>query len=143
VHAPAEVLDELVACLDSPDLAALQWSEEFAVVQARMPPALAASLAALVREHEAELAAYRGAALQLALLQPTFPAEELLGTMRAALAVREPGAARAALRCAAPPPPPHCSTAALPLLLALGTHSRCPLSLTPEASRLPASRPAD
>jgi hypothetical protein len=121
VHAPAEVLEELVACLDSPDLAALQWSEEFAVVQARMPPTLAASLAALVREHEAELAAYGGAALQLALLQPTFPAEELLGTMRAALAVRRSplGDAprrdalrcaahrrRAALRCSHCPPPP-------------------------------------
>ncbi|GLC69098.1 hypothetical protein PLESTF_000789000 [Pleodorina starrii] len=52
-----QVVEDLVACLDSPALALLQWSAEFAVVRGRMPGALAAALEGAVAAHAAEVAA--------------------------------------------------------------------------------------
>lgn len=50
--APAgPALEGLVACLDSPALALLQWEEEAAVVRARLPPALVGAMDALMAEH--------------------------------------------------------------------------------------------
>ncbi|GIM14327.1 hypothetical protein Vretimale_17212, partial [Volvox reticuliferus] len=57
-----QVVEDLVTCLDSPALALLQWSAEFAVVRGRMPAALAAALEMAVAAHAAEVQAAEAAA---------------------------------------------------------------------------------
>ena len=54
-HPVDDVVADLLACLDDPALALLQWTEVFAVAQTRLPPELAAKLEALAGAHEADL----------------------------------------------------------------------------------------
>ncbi|KAG2485379.1 hypothetical protein HYH03_015868 [Edaphochlamys debaryana] len=61
VEQPEQVLEDLVACLDSPALALMQWAAEFAVVRGRMPSVLAATLESTVAGHAADVAAAEAA----------------------------------------------------------------------------------
>ncbi|KAG2445384.1 hypothetical protein HXX76_000006 [Chlamydomonas incerta] len=62
VGQPDQVVEQLVACLDSPALALMQWAAEFGVVRGRMPGALAAALEGAVAAHAADVAAAEDAA---------------------------------------------------------------------------------
>jgi len=59
-HPPDAVVADLLACLDDPALALLQWTEVFAVVQTRIPADLAARLEGVAAAHEADLMACGG-----------------------------------------------------------------------------------
>lgn len=85
------VVEDLLGCLDDPALPLLQWNEEYAVVQARLPSGLAVCLEAAVEDYTAELNAATadddGAAVAAEQLL-AFPAAELAEAMDAALKVR-------------------------------------------------------
>lgn len=83
-------LDGLVACLDSPALAVLQWEEEVAVVRARLPGGLVETLEGLLEEHKAEVEAHEAALALGGMGGPImavheFPAAQLLAAVEAAL----------------------------------------------------------
>jgi len=54
-HDPDAVVADLLACLDDPALALLQWASEFAVVQTRLPVDLANELERVAAAHERDL----------------------------------------------------------------------------------------
>lgn len=99
-----ELVPELVACLDSPALALLQWEEELAVIRSRLPGDLPAALDAVVAVHAAEVRAHelleqQGLALPLLAAGPggagaspsPFPAVALQEALSCALDAALPG----------------------------------------------------
>eukprot|EP00803_Ostreobium_quekettii_P003946 evm.model.scf_1945.1 EVM.evm.TU.scf_1945.1 scf_1945:1899-19188(+) len=74
------VVDELLRCLDDQSLAPLQWSEQYAVVEARLEPALKEALQRSIVGYEAGISAAIAH-----LPPPEFPARILLETMHNSL----------------------------------------------------------
>lgn len=112
-HPPDAVVADLLACLDDPALALLQWTEVFAVVQTRIPGDLATALEAIAAAHEADLMACGGGDGTSDDLPtspsagegsaPAFPARPLLAAIAAAVAGGGSPSESAAITAAAEP----------------------------------------
>ena len=96
-HNVDDVVADLLACVDDPALALLQWASEFAVVATRVPGDLANELERIAGAHEKELmAAADGVGSDDGRGAPAFPAAALLAAIDAAVAASPDGAALAA-----------------------------------------------
>ncbi len=85
VVSPAWVVEELVACLDSPALALLQWQAELHVARGRLPGGLVSALEGAVAAHAEEVAAVEAAAAAMEAAAGGEGAEGGAGAMAAGL----------------------------------------------------------